>query len=56
MRLNYLSNLLPVETYRQEKPMINLAMNGQDELSIGVYEPSTEKVIELPPESAENIM
>ena len=36
--------------------MINLDMNGQDELSIGVCEPSTEKVIELPPEGAENIM
>jgi len=36
--------------------MINLAINGRDKLPIGVCEPSTQKVIELPAEDAENIM
>ncbi|KAJ8423785.1 hypothetical protein Cgig2_018444 [Carnegiea gigantea] len=30
--------------------------NGQDEIPIGLCEPTTEKVTELPPEGAENIM
>jgi len=36
--------------------MINLAMNGQDQLPIRVCEPSTEKSIEVPPKGAENIV
>ena len=31
-------------------------MNGQDELPVGVCEPSTQKVTELAPEGVENIM
>ena len=51
--LKNLSNLPPAESYRQNsKPMINLTMNGQDELPIGVCERSTEKVIELTLEGA----
>ncbi|KAJ8446378.1 hypothetical protein Cgig2_019271 [Carnegiea gigantea] len=37
-------------------PIQSIAPLPQDELPVGVYEPSTRKVIELPPEGAENIM
>ena len=36
--------------------MINPAINGQDKLPIGICELSTEKVVILAPEGAENIM
>ncbi|KAJ8443803.1 hypothetical protein Cgig2_017284 [Carnegiea gigantea] len=37
-------------------PIQSIAPLLQDEIPIGVYEPTTKKVIELPPEGAENIM
>ncbi|KAJ8439642.1 hypothetical protein Cgig2_021654 [Carnegiea gigantea] len=37
-------------------PIQSIAPLPQDELPVGVCEPSTKKVIELPPEGAENIM
>ncbi|KAJ8431916.1 hypothetical protein Cgig2_016349 [Carnegiea gigantea] len=37
-------------------PIQSIAPLPQDELPVGVREPSTRKVIELPPEGAENIM
>ena len=36
--------------------MINPAINGPNMLPIGVCEPSTENLIELPPEGAKNVM
>jgi len=36
--------------------MVNPTINGQEELPIGVYQPSTKKLIERPPTGAENIM
>jgi len=57
MRLKNLSNIPPAETCRRKSnPLINLTVNGQGELPIGVCEPSTKKLIELPLESAKNIM
>ena len=57
MRLKSLANTSLAETCRHKSnPLINLAVNGQDELPVKVCEPSTKKVIKLSPESAENIM
>ena len=57
MRLKNLANTSLTETCRHKSnPLINLAVNGQEELPVGVCEPSTQKVTELPPEGAENIM
>ena len=57
MRLKNLANTSPAETCRHKSnPLINLAVNGKDELPVGFCEPSTQKVTELPLEGADNIM
>ncbi|KAJ8425240.1 hypothetical protein Cgig2_014339 [Carnegiea gigantea] len=47
---------LPQTCRHKSNRLINLTANGHDELPVKVCEPSTKKVIELPPEGAENIM